>query len=185
MSSRFRVNRVFIISILGLVLGRIGAYPAWAQQSTLGIGQWQVHVPYNRAKAIAEADGKIYCATEDGFFLFDPEFNQLKTLSKSDGFHNINVSTLGYEATTQTLVIAYEDTHLDLLRDGEIIALTDIARKNISGQKTIHQIYFHDKDAYLATTFGVVVLDLEKLEIKETYSNLGPNGQILDVYAST
>ncbi|PSR56543.1 hypothetical protein AHMF7605_25135 [Adhaeribacter arboris] len=185
MSSRFLVNRVFIVSILGLVLGWFETGHVWAQQGTLGIGQWQVHVPYNRAKAIAEVEGIIYCATEDGFFLFDPAFNQIKTLSKSDGFHNINVSTLAYDAASKTLVIAYEDTHLDLLRNGELIALTDIARKNISGAKTIHQIYFRDKYAYLATTFGVVVVDLDKLEIKETYSNLGPSGQVLDVYAST
>ncbi|QMU27049.1 type IX secretion system anionic LPS delivery protein PorZ [Adhaeribacter radiodurans] len=183
MSNRLLVNRVYI-SVLGIVLGCIGAGKVYAQQSTLGLGKWQVHVPYNRAKAIAEVDSKIYCATEDGFFLFDTEFNQIKTLSKSDGFHSINISTLAYETGTQTLVIAYEDTHLDLLREGEIIALTDIARKNIPGDKTIHQITFRDKNAYLATSFGVVVLDLEKLEIKETYSNLGLNGQILDVYAS-
>ncbi len=171
--------------IFWVVLGILFGQMAWAQQSTIGIGQWQVHLPYNRAKALAEADGVIYCATEDGFFSFDPEFDELKTLSKTDGFHNINISTLAYEPTTKTLVIAYEDTHLDLVRNGEIIPITDIARKPITGEKTIHHISFREKYAYLASTFGVVVLDLEKLEIKETYSNLGPAGQILNVYAST
>ncbi|RDC65264.1 type IX secretion system anionic LPS delivery protein PorZ [Adhaeribacter pallidiroseus] len=168
-----------------IVLSLLFCQNAGAQQSTLEIGQWQVHVPYNRAKAIAEADGVIYCATEDGFFSFDPAFNELKTLSKSDGFHDINISTLAYEPSTQTLVIAYEDAHLDLIRNGEILPITDIARKPITGEKIIHQIAFRDKFAYLASTFGVVVLDLQKLEIKETYSNLGPAGQILNVYAST
>ncbi|QNF32941.1 hypothetical protein HUW51_09425 [Adhaeribacter swui] len=179
------INQAFKY-LFGLMLGLCLGQVAWAQQSTIGIGQWQVHVPYNRAKAIAETEeGVIYCATEDGFFSYDPEFNQLKTLTKSDGFHNINVSTLAYEPGTRTLVIAYEDTHLDLLRNGEIIAITDIARKPIPGNKTIHHIYFQNKLAYLATSFGVVVLDLQKLEIKETYSNLGPAGQVLEVYAST
>ena len=171
--------------VCGVVLSLLLNLTAWAQQSTVGIGQWQVHVPYNRAKAIAEAEGVIYCVTEDGFFSFDPEFDELKTLSKTDGFHNINISTLAYESTTKTLVIAYEDTHLDLVRNGEIIPITDIARKPITGEKAIQHIAFREKYAYLASTFGVVVLDLEKLEIKETYSNLGPAGQILNVYAST
>lgn len=159
--------------------------PGAAQQYLGTLGQWQVHVPYNRAKAIAEADGKIYCATEDGFFYFDPEFNEIKTLSKTDGLHSINVSTLAYDELTQSLLIAYEDTHLDLIRNGEIIPISDIARKPVAGEKSIHHIYFRDKRAYLSSSFGVVVLDLAKLEIKETYTNLGGQGQVLDVYAST
>ena len=170
---------------LALFISLLLTFSVYAQPGMVGLGQWQVHVPYNRAKAIAEADGKVYCATEDGFFYFDPEFNEIKTLSKSDGFHSVQVSTLAYDEATQTLLIAYEDTHIDLIRDGEIIPITDIARKSITGEKRIRHIYFRDKKAYLSSSFGIVVLDLQKHEVKETYTNLGTQGQILDVYAST
>ena len=170
---------------LALFISLLLTFSLYAQPGVVGLGQWQVHVPYNRAKAIAEADGKVYCATEDGFFYFDPEFNEIKTLSKSDGFHSVQVSTLAYDEATQTLLIAYEDTHIDLIRDGEIIPITDIARKSITSEKSIHHIYFRDKKAYLSSSFGIVVLDLQKHEVKETYTNLGTQGQILDVYAST
>jgi hypothetical protein len=178
------IHRIFIF-LLALIVGEGIFLPVRAQQGAGELGQWQVHVPYNRAKALAEVDGKIYCAAEDGFFLFDPEFNETRTLTKADGFHNINVSTLAYDGITQTLVIAYEDSHLDLIRNNQIIPIPDIARKPIAGEKIIHHIAFRGKRAYLSSTFGVVVLDLEKLEIKETYSNLGPGGQSLTIYGST
>lgn len=177
-------NRVIFLLLLLLSAASI-FFSAAAQPGTKEIGQWQVHVPYNRAKALAEVEGTIYCATEDGFFSFDPEFNQLKTLSKADGFHGIRVSTLAYSAATQTLVIAYADTHLDLLRAGKIIPISDIARHAVPGEKKIDHIYCRDQYAYLAGTFGLAVLDLEKLEIKETYGNLGSGGQARRVYAST
>jgi len=155
-----------------------------AQTSSLAIGEWQAHLPNNRAKAIAEADEKVYCATEDGFFLYDKAFNQLQSLSRANGFHDTGISTLGYDPETKTLLIAYENTNLDLMQEGEIINLDAILRKNIPGEKQIYHVNFHHKLAYLACSFGVVVLDLSKLEIKETYSNLSPGGQPLPVYAS-
>jgi len=158
---------------------------AVAQTSSPALGEWQVHVPHNRAKAIAEAEGKIYCATEDGFFLYDKAYNQLQTLSKVNGFHDTGISTLGYEPETKTLLIAYENTNIDLIQDGEIINLNDIFRKDIPGEKQIYHVNFHNRVAYLACSFGVVLLDLVKLEIKDTYSNLGPGGQALSIYAST
>ena len=39
-------------------------------------------------------------------------------------------------------------------------------KKQISGDKKIYDIFFLDEYAYLSTGFGIVVLNLEKFEIK-------------------
>jgi len=174
-----------IITFLVLFIPLLIPQKIAAQTSSLALGEWQVHGPNNRAKAIAESDGKIYCATEDGFFLYDTAYNQLQILSKVNGLHDTGISTLGYEPGTKTLLIAYENTNIDLIQNNEIINVDAILRKDIPGEKQIHHIYFHNKTAYLACSFGVVLLDLVKLEIKETYSNLGSGGQPLVIYAST
>lgn len=156
-----------------------------AQQNNIGLGQFRLHLPYYQAIAVEEAEEKVYCATEDGFFFFDKEFNSLKTLSRLDGFSELNVQTLRYDSLTSTLLIVYQNTNIDLVRDGRIININDVLRKPMTGVKTIYHVHFRDKLAYLSASFGLVVLDLVKLEVKDTYSNLGPDGQAVQIYAST
>ncbi|MGV3502119.1 MAG: hypothetical protein ACO1O1_00315 [Adhaeribacter sp.] len=177
----FRKGRLLLLGLAFL----LPAEALQAQSPGLPIGSWQVHVPHNQATAVALAGNKVYAATGEGLFSLDLEFNQLQVLSKSQGFTGGKISTLDYDPASATLLIAYEHTGIDLVQSGQVIPITDILRKNIPGLKQIYHVYFQDKVAYLSCSFGVVLLDLVRHEIKDTYSNLGPGGQSLQVYAST
>ncbi|PTX15303.1 putative secreted protein (Por secretion system target) [Pontibacter mucosus] len=149
-------------------------------QSQVPIGGWQVHVPYHQGKAVAVAGDKVYLAAERGLFYYDTEFNTTETISKVDGLSEQQISDIAFSAGANTLVIAYHNTKVDLLQGNRLHAITDIFRKSIAGEKKINRIYTFNQLAYLATSFGVVVLDLPKREVKETYSSLGPNGESIN-----
>src|SRR5688572_22425692 len=168
-----------------LFLTLAAAFSVKAQSTGARIGEWRVYMPNNSAKAVAAAGNKIYCVTEKGFFYFDKEFNSIKTLSKADGLHDIGISTVEYDPETSTLLVAYQNTNLDLIRGEEIININDILRKAITGVKTINHIYFKDKLAYLSCSFGLVVLDMVKLEIKDSYLFQDTTGSARQVYATT
>ncbi|RPD47191.1 T9SS C-terminal target domain-containing protein [Hymenobacter sediminis] len=155
-------------------------------QSTVGYGDWQLHLPINRAKALAEVGDRVYVAAEDAFFYFDKGLNTTRLLSRRDGLHDVGVNTLAYDSVSQQVIVAYRNTNLDILRlkDGAILNLNDILSKEISGNKTINQIHVSGRMAYLACSFGIVVLDLARLEIRDTYTNIGPGGTVVQVYAS-
>jgi ligand-binding sensor domain-containing protein len=153
-------------------------------QSKLALGGWQVHVPYQRAKAVADAGEYIYVAAESGLFYYDKEFNTTETITKVDGLREQQISAIGYDAATGTLVIAYANTQIDLLRGNTLHNISDVFRKTIAGEKKINHVFIHNKLAYLSSTFGVVVLDLQKLEVKDTYSNLGPAGEMVSVQST-
>lgn len=155
------------------------------QKDGVPIGSWRVHLPNNQANTVADAGDKIYCATEYGLFYFDKEYGNITRLSRADGLNDARISTIGYDEQTKTLLIAYQNANIDLIRDNTIINVNEILRTAIPGAKTINHVYFRNRIAYLACSFGVVVLDLVKFEVKDTYKNIGPNGQILDIYAST
>ncbi|TPE44914.1 type IX secretion system anionic LPS delivery protein PorZ [Pontibacter mangrovi] len=150
-------------------------------QSQLPIGGWQVHVPYHRGKAVAVAGDKVYLAAERGLFYFDTEFNTTEIISKADGLSEQQLSDIAFSGDANTLIIAYQNTKVDLVQGNRLYAITDIFRKSISGEKKINRIYTYKQLAYLATSFGVVVLDLQKHEVKETYSGLGANGQNISI----
>ncbi|GGG58025.1 type IX secretion system anionic LPS delivery protein PorZ [Hymenobacter glacieicola] len=155
-------------------------------QSTAGYGDWQLHLPTNRAKALAEVGDRVYVAAEDAFFYFDKGLNTTQLLSRRDGLHDVGVNTLAYDSVSQQVVVAYRNTNLDILRlkDGAILNLTDILRKEISGTKTINHIHVAGRMAYLSCSFGIVALDLTRLEIRDSYTNIGPGGTVVRVYAT-
>ncbi|OKL38940.1 type IX secretion system anionic LPS delivery protein PorZ [Pontibacter flavimaris] len=149
-------------------------------QSQVPIGGWQVHVPYHQGKAVAVAGDKVYLAAERGLFYYDTEFNTTETISKVDGLSEQQISDIAFSEATNTLLIAYHNSKVDLLQGNNVYAIADIFRKSIAGEKKINRIYTFNQLAYLATSFGVVVLDLPKREVKETYRSLGPSGESIN-----
>ena len=55
-----------------------------------------------------------------------------------------------------------------------------IMKKQIPGDKSINHIHFVDNLAYLSCGFGIVVLDIKRYEIQDTYY-LGDGGEALKV----
>ncbi|WP_055562205.1 two-component regulator propeller domain-containing protein [Hymenobacter sp. AT01-02] len=180
MTLSLRLGRGVVLLALLLTSGTALA------QFTAGYGDWQLHLPINRAKALADVGDRIYVAAEDAFFYYDKELNTTQLLSTRDGLHDAGLSTLAFDSVSQQLVIAYRSTNLDILRlrDGAILNIADIARKEIQGQKTVNHINIANRVAYLACSFGIVAVDLTKLEIKDSYTNIGPNGSVVQVYAT-
>ena len=153
------------------------------------IGTWQTHFNYLNAKDLAIVGKTIYCVTENGFFYYDTETKQTVKLSKIDGFTETDIAKIGYHAALRTLVIAYQTGNIDLLTvnlKGEPVKITNIPllkeSNSIQRNKAVNHIQFKEKIAYLSYNFGLVLLDVEKQDIRETYQNLGDNGSPIDIY---
>lgn len=153
------------------------------------IGTWRTHFNYLNAKDVAIVEKNIYCVTENGFFYYDTEAKQSVKLSKIDGFTETGIAKIGYNSSLKTLVIAYQTGNIDLLAidvKGEPAKITNISllKESISiqGNKAVNHIQFKGKIAYLSYDFGLVLLDIEKQDIRETYQNLGNNGSSINIH---
>lgn len=174
-----------LYTFIRLLLLLFGALQAFVSMAQVSVGAWQQHVPYRQGKAVTIAGDKIYAVVEQGLFYYDKEFNATKALTKADGLREQQISAIGYDVQSKTLVIAYGNTYVDLLQGHTFHTISDIFRKNLPSQKKINHIYTANRTAYLSTTLGVVVLDIARKEIRDTYSNLGPNGEQLNILAAT
>jgi hypothetical protein len=146
----------------------------------VGIGEWQDHLPYNNCIAVADAGDELFCATPYSLFAVKKADNSTQRINKITGLSDAGISAIGYNDEFKTLLIAYTNTNLDLIKEGKIINISDIKRKSILGNKTINRIMFIGKYAYLSCGFGIVVLDVEKEEIFDTYY-IGPEGSRVNV----
>jgi hypothetical protein len=148
----------------------------------IALTEWRDHLPYSHGIKLAATSDKIFCATESAVFSYNKNDNSIEKFSKVSGFSDVGISTIKYSYEYQILLIAYTNTNIDLIENNKTIYnLSDIKRKQISGLKTINNVIFIDQFAYLSCGFGIVVINLEKKEIKETYY-IGENGAQIDVH---
>jgi len=154
------------------------SFVANAQLTT--IGSWRDHLPYHNAIFVAEVENKIYCITESGLFYFNKEDQTINRMSKVNGLSDTEVAKVAYQPPSKALLIAYKNCNIDLIKNGQIINISDIKQKPILGEKTINNIFFIDKIAYLSSPFGLVVLDVENEEILDTYK-IGEGGNFVKI----
>jgi len=166
--------------ILLTIFTFIGIY-SFAQTPNMPIGSWKSHTPGRICKSIAATENYIYAASENNIIRYSKSDNTAESVSKIDGFYNINVSCLRYNETYKTLIIGYVDGAIDLVTNAGISPVNDILRANVIGSKRINHIMMYKNLAYISCGFGVVVFDLQKKEVKETYNSFGPNGLQLTV----
>ena len=142
------------------------------------IGNWRAHHNYTEGIISVEVKNRIYTATENGLFYVDKTDNSITTWSKVNGFSDVDISTIAYDEKSDLLLIAYNNTLIDAVQANRIFSIPDILRKSIPGKKAINSIYFYGNYAYFSCSFGIVVYDIEKEEVKESYTEIDPNGTI-------
>lgn len=151
-----------------------------AIEGQIPLGQWRTHLPYKYCNLVEATNDRVYSAATGGLFYFNLEDNSIEKISKIDGLSDNGVSAMRWYGQLQTLMLAYQNSNLDIIRDGKILNLPDIMKKQIPGDKSIHDIFYLEQGAYLSTGFGIVLVNLEKSEISETYY-IGNNGEAIRV----
>lgn len=171
------MSRLFLICLLLLPAAAFSQIP-------LGIGEWRIHVPYQNVTNLTDAGDRIYLSANVFFYSYDKEDGSLIKYDKVTGLSDVGVSLVSYNPFNQTLLVVYENTNLDLIKNGVITNLSDIHRKQIVGEKKIYSVHFNGDLAYLASSLGIIVMDMDKVEIKDTW-RIGNNGAAKKVFSFT
>lgn len=145
------------------------------------VGQWRDCLDYSWINHVACAGDRVYAAARGGIFCYDLEYNTLTRMCKWNGLNDVGIATMDYDPATKCLAVAYTNSNVDLVIDGRAYNLSDIKRSEIPGDKSIYHIRFANRQAYLTTGFGVVVVNIDRKEIKETWY-LGAGGAYTPVY---
>ena len=157
---------------------------AAAQDNNLALGQWKIHLPFNKLNSVAEGHGVVYCAATDGLFLYEKDDGSISRLTRLEGLSDFNITHIRYNPAYHFLMIVYKNSNIDLVYDNKsIYNITDIERASIIGNKTINHIDFNGQYAYLSCGFGIVVVDVVKREVKDTWY-IGPGGNSMPVYGT-
>ena len=133
------------------------------------LGSWSDHLIYNTAKSVAVGAKEVYASTGSSIIVYNKDFAELKKMSRITGLTETGISTIAWSEEHKALIVAYTSTNVDLIKNNIISNIPDISRKYIAGKKEINRIRTYGKFAYLACNFGIVVIDIIKKEISDTW----------------
>lgn len=151
-------------------------------QENIPLDSWRTHFSFQGVGSLAITEERVYAASENGFYYIDKEDNSVQELSPLQGLSGTGISRLAYHLPSGSLLIAYRNAQLDILQAGKIYNIRALADASLPGERRIYNILFHNSLAYLATDYGISVINLQARELQESFFNLGPQGQATEVY---
>lgn len=144
-------------------------FPAPVRCQAPPIGHWRDHLPYHQAIQVAGTADKIWCATPWSIFSIDVADHTVERYSKTNGLHEAGISAIGLHDAGNQLVVAYDNSRIDVVTEQGIHTIDALKNSPVTGDKTIRHILPYGQQAYLSTGIGIVVINLEKYEVKDTY----------------
>lgn len=157
---------------------------SFSARAELAMGEWQMHFAYNDVQQIEQSKDKVYAVSNGALFSVDKVDESMEYYSKLSGLNATNITCIKYDEGTHTLLIVYENGNIDLLKSGGVENIADLYNKIMSSSKAVNDAVFNGNNAYLATDFGVLVLNIAKHEIANTYY-IGDNASDVKVISIT
>jgi len=149
--------------------------------SQVETGSWRLHTATMRALDIAQDDEFVYTAYENGLMKYHLASKEKTLLNKMNGLSDILLSCIYYDTLDQALYIGYKNGNIDKISGNTVINIPAIKLASISGSKKINRFYRFGTTVYVATDFGVVLVNPLKNEIKDTYYPTNSVQPIVDI----
>ncbi len=150
--------------ILSLVLLCISTY-----QYAQVLGSWKAYPAYQIATMNVPAGDKIYSLCEGNLFSYNTADSEVFCYDKVNCLSDCKITCMDYCTSQKKLILVYENGNIDLLyENGEIVNLPQLKNKALTN-KTINNLFVYKDMAFITTSFGVVIVDMKKEEIADTY----------------
>lgn len=162
----------------------VPVFPFALQAQLQPIGQWRDHLPYQQVTGVTHTADKIWAVTPYSLFSVDPADNSIERWSKTNGLTETGISAIAADPAANRIVIGFNNSNIDVLVNDKVTNINAFKNANIAGDKSIQSIFIHQQLAYIATGIGIIVLNLDKYEIKDTYI-IGAGGTRIKVNAIT
>ncbi len=157
-------------SIVLLLLLVVAARPAGAQDY-----RWTAHTSLREVTDLTVSEDAVWTATTGGIFRYVVSSGEISTFTASEGLHSVQTRAVTYDPVREVVWIGYRSGVLDRLdpETGVVRTFRDIERAERFSSRQINEIFVRGDSVYVATSFGLVVFDPVKNEVRDTYSQLG------------
>ena len=153
-----------------MIVGRTNTATADPEWHYGNMHQWRAHPAYSSINMIVVMQEKVYAVSTPSLFSVDKQSETITNYSRLAGLNGAVITNIAYNSSLDLLLVCYENGQLDVLNSAaEIDNIPDLYLKQANFSKVVNSVYMHGHTAYLAMDFGVMLLDMKKREIKDTY----------------
>lgn len=144
-----------------------------AATARAAVGSWRAYMAYHDVQQIREAGSHLFVLASNGLYQYNMADQSITTYDKVNGLSDTYITNIEWCKAARRLIAVYGNSNIDLVAtDGTVTNIPDLYSKSMTEDKTVNSITVNGNDAYLATNFGVVRVDMANAVISETY-NLG------------
>ncbi len=169
------MKRILISTIIILLV--------WQATAQVAMGKWRTHLAYNSVSQIAQSRNNIYAVSEGALFSVSKEDADIQFYSKMSGLSDANIVKIDYDKINNQLLIIYQNGNIDIMHSVGINNIPDLRNKQMSSSKGINEVLFQGNFAYLSCDFGILLLNMTKKEIADTYI-IGTNSTEIKVLST-
>lgn len=144
------------------------------------MGSWKTFFSYGGVEKVIQSKDKIFALGNGVLFSVDKSSESIETYTKTNGLSDCYISQVNYNEQMDAMVLVYDNANIDIVKRSYISNILDFKRKDIGG-KLVNSITSYGEYTYLACDLGIVVVDIKKEEIADTYV-IGDEGDYLAVY---
>lgn len=133
-------------------------------------GTWKFHPTYqfSTASDLIDTENHVYALSNGAIVCLDKASGQIQALSPATGLSEAKVKSIYYNYDKHYLLIAYTSSNIDLLYDdGHIVNISALADAVMNISRSINDVSFADGIVYVATDFGLIVIDEQKESVIE------------------
>lgn len=167
------MKRIVLGIILLLLVNFLGL-------SQIGVGEWRDHFSLKDVDCIVKSKNLVYGSSKNGLIIYDLTDNSYKKMTKANGLSDVGISALGAD-DLDNVIVGYSNGNIDIISSKGIYNMRDLISKSMQDSKKINSITTYGGKAYLSCDFGILVLNLSKLEVSDTYF-LSSNSTVNPVY---
>lgn len=132
--------------------------------------QWRSHAAFTSMDELAVLGDEVYTRSGLSLFSVEKESGLINYHTRLTGLNGARIDHIAHNTTLNKLLITYQDGQLDVMdAAGDVQNISDLYLKQMSLSKVVNDICMYQDKAYLAMSFGILVIDMQKLEIEDTY----------------
>ena len=141
------------------------------------IGTWRNYLSYHDIQQIREAGSDdIFVLASNGLYQYNKTDQSIRTYDKTNGLSDTYITNICWCPQAKRLIAVYQNSNIDLVDlKGNVINISDLYNKLLTGDKTVSSIRIDGIYAYLICGFGIVKINMQQAEIADSYKPSNPD----------
>lgn len=142
----------------------IASLAAWAA------GSWTVYPLYNgEYSRMLETPDMLYYLSNSSLYAYNKTTDETRAYNSNNKLSDNIINRIAYNPDYKFLLIVYQSGNMDVLYDnGRLVNLPEIYQTNLNVEKVINWVDTSGDYITVATNFGYVIYDAQKLVVKES-----------------